>query len=117
MRKNVSIKDVVMIKEIVAQKHVVDFFKSWLDSNSVSFKVTKAIFDTIEIKCRYYDQNLECQKEYVFIVDLCDRSKCKVSVILEGLYSSEEIDVLLQFTRLFENQIGSHLRLIESKKG
>lgn len=116
MRKNVSIKDVAMIKEIVAQKHVVDFFKSWLDSSNVSFKVAKAIFDTIEIKCRYYDQNLECQKEYVFIVDLCDRSKCKVSVILEGLYSSEEINTLLQFTRMLTNQIGSHLRLQESRK-
>ena len=117
MRKNVSIKDVAMIKEIVAQKHVVDFFKSWLDSDNVSFSVTKSIFDTIEIKCRYYDQKLECQEEYTFIADLGDRSDCKVSVILEGLYSSDEIDVLLQFTRLLTNQIGSHLRLIESKKG
>lgn len=117
MRKNVSIKDVEMVREIVSQKHVVDFFKSWLDSNNVEFHVTKAIFDKIEIKCRYYDQNLECQKEYTFIVDLGDRSKCKVSVILEGLYSSEEIDALLQSTRLLTNQISSHLRLIESKKG
>ena len=116
MRKNVSIKDVEMVREIVSQKHVVDFFKSWLDSNNVEFHVTRAIFDTIEIKCRYYDQNLECQKEYTFIVDLGDRSKCKVSVILEGLYQSEEIDILLQFTRLFENQIGSHLRLNEFKE-
>ena len=117
MRKNVSIKDVEMVREIVSQKHVVDFFKSWLDSNNVEFHVTRSIFDKIEIKCRYYDQNLECQKEYTFIVDLDDRSKCKVSVILEGLYQSEEIDILLQFTRLFENQIGSHLRLNEFKKG
>lgn len=117
MRKNVSIKDVAMVREIVAQKHIVDFFKSWLDSNNVSFNVTKAIFDTIEIKCRYYNQKLECQEEYTFIADLGDRSDCKVSVILEGLYQSEEIDILLQFTRLFTNQIGSHLRLIESKKG
>ena len=117
MRKNVSIKDVVMIKEIVAQKHVVDFFKSWLDSNSVSFKVTKAIFDTIEVKCRYYNQKFDYRDEYVFIVDLKDRSNCKVSALLEGLYSSDEIDSLLQFTRLLTNQIGTHFRLIESKKG
>ena len=117
MRKNVSIKDVAMVREIVAQKHFVDFFKSWLDSSNVSFSVSKAIFDTIEIKCRYYNQKLECQEEYKFIADLGDRNDCKVSVILEGLYSSEEIDVLLQFTRLLTNQIGSHLRLIESKKG
>lgn len=116
MRKNVSIKDVAMIEEIVSQKQVVDFFKSWLDSNDVSFSVSKAIFDTIEIKCRYYNQKLECQEEYKFIADLSDRSKCEVSVILEGLYSSEKINALLQFTRLLENQIGSHLRLIESKK-
>lgn len=117
MHKNVSAKDVEMIREIVEQKHVVDFFKSWLDSSNVSFRVTKSLFDTVEVKCRYYDQKSECQGEYAFIVDLSDRSNCKVSVILEGLYSSEEIDALLQFTRLLTNQISSHLRLIESKKG
>lgn len=116
MRKNVSVLDIAMIKEIVSQKHVVDFFKSWLDSNNVEFYASKAIFDTIEIKCRYYNQELDCLEEYKFIADISDRSKCKVSVILEGLYSSEKINVLLQFTRLLENQIGSHLRLIESKK-
>lgn len=117
MRKNVSIKDVEMIREIVSQKHVVDFFKSWLDSNNVEFHVTRAIFDTIEIKCRYYDQKFDYRDEYIFIVDLKNRSNCKVSALLEGLYSSDEIDSLLQFTRLLTNQISSHFRLIESKKG
>ena len=117
MRKNVSVKDIATIKEIVSQKQVIDFFKSWLDSDNVSFSVSKAIFDTIEIRCRYYNQKLECQEEYKFIADLGDRSNCKVSALLEGLYSSDEIDSLLQFTRLLMNQIGSHFRLIESKKG
>lgn len=117
MHKNVSAKDVEMIREIVEQKHVVDFFKSWLDSSNISFRVTRSSFDTVEVKCRYYDQKSERQEEYAFIADLSDRSNCKVSVILEGLYSSEEIDALLQFTRLLTNQIGSHIRLNESKKG
>ena len=117
MRKNASVKDIATIREIVSQKQVIDFFKSWLNVDHVEFRVSRAIFDTIEIKCRYYDQKLDCQEEYKFIVDIGDRSKCKVSVILEGLYSSDEIDSLLQFTRLLTNQIGSHFRLIESKKG
>lgn len=116
MRRNVSAKDVVMIKEIVSQKHVVDFFKSWLNSNDVEFYVTKEIFDKIEVRCRYYDQKFEYHDDYKFIVDLCDRSKCEVSVLLEGLYSSDEINTLLQFTRMLTNQIGSHLRLQESRK-
>ena len=116
MHRNVSAKDVVMIKEIVSQKHVIDFFKSWLNSNSVEFHVTKEIFDKIEVRCRYYNQKFEYHDDYKFIVDLCDRSKCEVSVLLEGLYSSDEIDTLLQFTRLLTNQIGSQLRLNESKE-
>ena len=116
MRKNVSVTDVELIREIVAQKQVVDFFKSRLDSSNVDFHVTKSLFDTVEIKCRYYNQKTDCQEEYVFIVDLSDRSNCKVSVLLEGLYSSDEIDALLQFTRLLTNQIGSHIRLIEHRE-
>lgn len=116
MHRNVSAKDVVMIKEIVSQKHVIDFFKSWLNSNSVEFYVTKEIFDKIEVRCRYYNQKFEYHDDYKFIVDFCDRSKCEVSVLLEGLYSSDEIDTLLQFTRLLTNQIGSQLRLNESKE-
>lgn len=117
MRKNVSIEDVAMVREIVSQKQVIDFFKSWLNVDHVEFRVSKEIFDTIEIKCRYYNQKLECQEEYKFIADIGDRSSCKVSALLEGLYSSDEIDSLLQFTRLLTNQISSHFRLIESKKG
>ena len=116
MHRNVSAKDVVMIKEIVSQKNVLDFFKSWLNSNDVSFHVTKEIFDKIEVRCRYYNQKFEYHDDYKFIVDCCDRSKCEVSVLLEGLYSSDEIDALLQFTRLLKSQIGSHLRLNESKE-
>ena len=117
MRKNVSAKDVEIIKEIVEQKQVVDFFKSWLDLINVDFYVTKSLFDTVEVKCRYYNQKFDYRDEYIFIVDLKDRSNCKVSALLEGLYSSDEIDSLLEFTRLLTNQIGSHFRLIESKKG
>lgn len=116
MHRNVSAKDVVMIKEIVSQKNVVDFFKSWLNSNDVEFHVTKEIFDKIEVRCRYYNQKFEYHDDYKFIVDLCDRCKCEVSVLLEGLYSSDEINTLLQFTRMLTNQIGSHLRLQESRK-
>lgn len=116
MHRNVSAKDVRMIKELVSQKNVVDFFKSWLNSNDVEFHVTKEIFDKIEVRCRYYNQKFDYHDDYKFIVDLCDRSKCEVSVLLEGLYSSDEIDALLQFTRLLMNQIGSQLRLQESRK-
>lgn len=116
MRKNVSIKDVEIIKEIVEQKQVVDFFKSWLDLINVDFYVTKSLFDTVEVKCRYCNQKVDYQDKYIFIVDLKDRSNCKVSALLEGLYSSDDIDSLLQFTRLLTNQISSHFRLIESKE-
>lgn len=117
MRKNVSVKDIATIREIVSQKQVIDFFKSWLNVDHVEFRVSRAIFDTIEIKCRYYNQKFDYRDEYIFIVDLKDRSNCKVSALLEGSYSSDEIDSLLQFTRLLTNQISSHFRLIESKKG
>lgn len=116
MHRNVSAKDVVMIKEIVSQKHVIDFFKSWLDLINVDFYVTKSLFDTVEVRCRYYNQKFDYRDKYIFIVDLKDRSNCKVSALLEGLYSSDEIDSLLQFTRLLTNQISSHFRLIESKE-
>ena len=109
MNKNVFIEDVTMIKEILSQKHIVDFFKSWLNSNDVELRVTRSTFDRIEIKCRYYNQKFDYHGDYKFIVDLCDRSKCEVSVLLEGLYSSDEIDSLLQLTRLLTNQIRSVL--------
>lgn len=116
MHKNVSMKDVELIREIVTQKNVLDFFKYWLESNDVSFFVTKAPLDMIEIKCKYLNQKIDLYEEYKFMLKLNYRDRSEVSVLLEGLYSSDEIDILLQSTRMLMNQIDSHLRLIEHKE-
>lgn len=105
MRKNVSSPDIVMVRDVVSQQHVLDFFKLQLHSEDIRFEVRRSIFDKIEIDCRYYNRELDYQDKYSFIVDLNYRSSCNVSVILEGLYSGNDLYMLLQLERILDNQI------------
>lgn len=105
MRKNVSSQDITMIKDVLSQQHVLDFFKLQLHSEDIRFEVRRSIFDKIEIDCCYYDRELDYQDKYSFVVDLNDRSSCNVSVILEGLYNGNDLYMLLQLQRILENQI------------
>lgn len=105
MRKNVSSLDVAMIKDVLSQQHVLNFFRLQLHSEDIRFEVRRSIFDKIEIDCRYYNQELDYQDKYSFVVDLNDRISCNVSVILEGLYSGNDLYMLLQLQRILENQI------------
>lgn len=105
MRKNVSSLDIVMIKDVLSQQHVLDFFRLQLYSEDIRFRVGRSPFDRIEIDCRYYDRELDYQKTYNFIVDLKDRKVCDVSVILDGLYDGNDLYTILQLERILENQI------------
>lgn len=105
MRKNVSSLDIAMVRDVVSQQHVLDFFRSQLNSEDVRFRVGRSVFDLIEIDCRYYNRGLGYQDKYSFVVDLNDRSSCNVSVILEGLYNGDDLHMLLQLQRMLENQI------------
>lgn len=105
MRKNVSSLDITMIKDVLSQQHVLDFFRLQLHSEDIRFEVRRSIFDKIEIDCRYYNQELDYQDKYSFVVDLNDRISCNVSVILEGLYSGNDLYMLLQLQRILDNQI------------
>ena len=105
MRKNVSSLDITMIKDVLSQQHVLDFFPLQLHSEDIRFEVRRSIFDKIEIDCRYYNQELDYQDKYSFVVDLNDRISCNVSVILEGLYSGNDLYMLLQLQRILDNQI------------
>lgn len=105
MRKNVSSLDITMIKDVLSQQHVLDFFRLQLHSEDIRFEVLRSIFDKIEIDCRYYNQELDYQDKYSFVVDLNDRISCNVSVILEGLYSGNDLYMLLQLERILDNQI------------
>lgn len=104
MRKNVSSPDIVMIKDVLSQQHVLDFFRLQLHSEDIRFRVGRSPFDRIEIDC-YYNQELDYQDKYSFVVDLNDRISCNVSVILEGLYSGNDLYMLLQLERILDNQI------------
>ena len=105
MRKNVSSLDIAMIKDVLSHQHVLNFFRLQLHSEDIRFEVRRSIFDKIEIDCRYYNQELDYQDKYSFVVDLNDRMSCDVSVILEGLYSGNDLYMLLQLERILENQI------------
>ena len=105
MRKNLSSLDIEMIKDVLSQQQVLEFFKLQLHSEDIRFEVRRSIFDKIEIDCRYYNQELDYQDKYSFVVDLNDRSSCDVSVILEGLYNGNDLYMLLQLQRILENQI------------
>lgn len=105
MRKNVSSLDIAMIKDVLSQQHVLNFFRLQLHSEDIRFEVRRSIFDKIEIDCRYYNQELDYQDKYSFVVDLNDRISCNVSVILEGLYSGNDLYMLLQLERILDNQI------------
>ena len=105
MRKNLSSLDIEMIKDVLSQQHVLEFFKLQLHSEDIRFEVRRSIFDKIEIDCRYYNQELDYQDKYSFVVDLNDRISCNVSIILEGLYNDNDLYMLLQLQRILENQI------------
>lgn len=105
MRKNVSSQDIAMIKDVLSQQHVLDFFRLQLHSEDIRFCVGRSPFDRIEIDCCYYNRELDYQDKYSFVVDLNDRSSCNVSVILEGLYNGNDLYMLLQLQRILENQI------------
>lgn len=105
MRKNVSSLDMAMVRDVVSQQHVLDFFRLQLHSEDIRFRVGRSPFDRIEIDCCYYDRELDYQDKYRFVVDLNDRSSCNVSVILEGLYSGNDLYMLLQLERILDNQI------------
>ena len=105
MRKNVSSQDIAMIKDVLSQQHVLDFFRLQLHSEDIRFRVGRSPFDRIEIDCHYYNRELDYQDKYSFVVDLNDRSSCNVSVILEGLYIGNDLYMLLQLQRILENQI------------
>lgn len=105
MRKNVSSLDMTMVRDVVSQQHVLDFFKLQLHSEDIRFEVRRSIFDKIEIDCCYYNRELDYQDKYSFVVDLNDRISCNVSVILEGLYSGNDLYMLLQLERILDNQI------------
>lgn len=105
MRKNLSSLDIEMIKDVLSQRHVLEFFKLQLHSEDIRFEVRRSIFDKIEIDCRYYNQELDYQDKYSFVVDLNDRISCNVSIILEGLYNGNDLYMLLQLQRILENQI------------
>lgn len=105
MRKNVSSLDIAMIKDVLSQQHVLNFFRLQLHSEDIRFEVRRSIFDKIEIDCRYYNQELDYQDKYSFVVDLNDRISCNVSVILEGLYGGNDLYMLLQLERILDNQI------------
>lgn len=105
MRKNVSSLDIAMIKDVLSQRHVLNFFRLQLHSEDIRFEVRRSIFDKIEIDCRYYNRELDYQDKYSFVVDLNDRMSCDVSVILEGLYSGNDLYMLLQLERILDNQI------------
>lgn len=105
MRKNVSSLDIVMLKDVLSQQHVLNFFRLQLHSEDIRFEVRRSIFDKIEIDCRYYNRELEYQDKYSLVVDLNDRSSCNVSVILEGLYNGNDLYMILQLQRILENQI------------
>lgn len=105
MRKNLSSLDIEMIKDVLSQQHVLEFFKLQLHSEDIRFRVSRSPFDRIEIDCHYYDREIDYQKTYSFIVNLNDRISCNVSVILEGLYSGNDLYMLLQLERILDNQI------------
>ena len=105
MRKNVSSLDIAMVRDVVSQQHVLDFFKLQLHSEDIRFRVGRSPFDRIEIDCCYYNRELDYQDKYSFVVDLNDQSSCEVSVILEGLYDGNDLYMLLQLQRILENQI------------
>ena len=105
MRKNLSSLDIEMIKDVLSQQHILNFFKLQLHSEDIRFEVRRSIFDKIEIDCHYYNRELDYQDKYSFVVDLNDRISCNVSVILEGLYSGNDLYMLLQLQRILENQI------------
>lgn len=105
MRKNVSSLDISMIKDVLSQQHVLDFFKLQLHSEDIRFEVRRSIFDKIEIDCCYYNRELDYQDKYSFVADLNDQSSCDVSMILEGLYDGNDLYMLLQLQRILENQI------------
>lgn len=105
MRKNLSSLDIEMIKDVLSQQHVLEFFKLQLHSEDIRFRVGRSPFDRIEIDCCYYNRELDYQDKYSFIVDLNDRISCNVSVILEGLYSGNDLYMLLQLERILDNQI------------
>lgn len=105
MRRNVSSLDIVMIKDVLSQQHVLDFFRLQLHSEDIRFRVGRSPFDRIEIDCHYHDREMDYQKTYNFIVNLNDRSSCDVSVILDGLYDGNDLYMLLQLQRILENQI------------
>lgn len=105
MRKNVSSLDIEMIKDVLSQHHVLEFFRLQLHSEDIRFRVSRSPFDRIEIDCRYYDREMDYQKTYNFVVDLNDRVSCDVSVILDGLYDGNDLYMLLQLQRILDNQI------------
>lgn len=105
MRKNVSSLDMAMVRDVVSQQHVLDFFKLQLHSEDIRFRVSRAPFDRIEIDCHYYDREMDYQKTCNFVVDLNDRVSCDVSVILDGLYDGNDLYMLLQLQRILDNQI------------
>ena len=113
MRKNVSITDIAMIKNVLSQQHVLDFFRLQLHSEDVRFEVRRSIFEKIEIGCRYYDREIDTRHTYKFVVDLNDRVMCDVSVILEGAYSGNDLYTILQLERILDNQIDVAMRRLK----
>lgn len=105
MRKNVSNLDITMIKDVLSQQHVLNFFRLQLHSEDIRFRVSRSPFDRIEIDCCCHNRELDYQDKYSFVVDLNDQSSCDVSIILEGLYNGKDLYMLLQLQRILENQI------------